>query len=116
VALTLYMDEQVQRSITRGLRARGVRVITAQEDNHATTPDDVVLDRAGELGCVVFTRDDDFLREATSRVRAGVSFAGVIYAHQLAVSIGDCIRDLELIALATDAVEYRDRVEYLPLR
>ena len=30
------------------------------------------------------------------RQRSGVSFHGVIYAHQLRVSIGACIRDLEI--------------------
>ena len=109
------MDEQVPGPITRALRTRGVDVITAQEDGHGATPDPRVLDRASELSRVVFTRDDDFLREATRRLRSGDSFFGVIYAHQMGPSVGQCISDLELIAFATEAEEYRNRVEYLPL-
>ena len=63
----------------------------------------------------MFTRDDDFLREATRRLRVRESFLGVIYTHQIGLSIGECIQELELIAFATETEEYRNRVEYLPL-
>ena len=36
--------------------------------------------------------------DAVRRQRVGLSFAGVIYAHQLHVTLGQCIADLELIA------------------
>ena len=42
----------------------------------------------------------DLLVEATSRKASGRSFAGVVYAHQLRVTIGGCIHDLEIIAKA----------------
>ena len=115
MSVKLYMDEQVQGQITRALRARGVDVITVQEDGRDGAEDPDVLDRAGALGRVVFTRDDDFLREATRRQRAAESFGGVVYAYQLGPSIADCIRDLELIAVAGEPDEFEDRVQYLPL-
>lgn len=40
----LYMDENVRGAITRGLRRRGVDVVTAWEDGRAATPDPDVLD------------------------------------------------------------------------
>jgi hypothetical protein len=43
------------------------------------------------------------------------SFAGLIYGHQLDLSIGQAVRDLELIAAAYDPDDIRDRVEYIPL-
>ena len=43
-------------------------------------------------------------------------FAGVIYAHQLNITVGECIGDLELIALATDPEEWTYRLMYLPLK
>ena len=45
---------------------------------------------------------------------AGEFFAGLIFAHQ-DVPTRVCIDDLALIATACDAVEYLNRVEYLPL-
>ncbi len=44
-----------------------------------------------------------------------MAFAGVVYAHQLRVSIGQCAADLELIAKATDPDEWTNRVMFLPL-
>ena len=55
------------------LRLRGLDVLTAQEDGAATMDDPVLLDRAIALGRVVFTQDEDFLREADrERRRTGL--------------------------------------------
>jgi uncharacterized protein with PIN domain len=115
VSITLYMDVHVPRAITRALRTSGIDVLTAQEDSTTRYSDSKLLDRAADLGRVVFTRDEDFLVESARRQRGGIEFRGVIYAHQLRVSIGDCVRDLELICLASDAEEYRNHVQHLPL-
>lgn len=109
------MDVHVRRAITEALRLRGVEVLTAQEDGTARLTDPELLDRAMQVGRVLFSPDEDLLVEATRRQRMGESFAGVVYAHQLRVTIGRCIQDLELIAKATDAADWRNRVEYLPL-
>jgi hypothetical protein len=42
-------------------------------------------------------------------------FSGVLYAHQRQITIGDCVRDLQLIAEAADPEDLANRVEYLPL-
>jgi len=68
-----------------------------------------------KLGRALFTRDYDLLQEATKRQRSGVRFSGVIYAHQLRVSIGGSIRDLEIIAKAGEPEDIENRVEFLPL-
>lgn len=115
MALKLYMDHHVPRAITIGLRMRSVDVITAHEDAAANLADSALLDRAGKLGRVLFTQDDDLVVEAVRRQRDVVSFSGVIYAHQLRTSIGRCIQDLELIASAGEAEDMADRIEFLPL-
>jgi len=109
------MDVHVRRAITQGLRLRGGEVLTAQEDDTARLPDSALLDRATQQGRVLFSQDEDLLAEATRRQRVGESFSGVVYAHQLRVTIGRCIQDLELIAKATDPADWRNRVEYPPL-
>src|SRR3972149_5006234 len=100
MSLALYMDEHVKRAVTLALRARGIDVLTAQEDDRRGRPDPELLDRALELNRVMFSQDEDLLAEATDRQRAGVAFTGVIYAHQLNIGIGQCVRDLELLAKA----------------
>ena len=110
------MDVHVPAPITRALLVRGVDVLTAQTDGTTRLDDADLLDRAGELGRVMFSRDEDFLAEATARQRSGKSFAGVIYAHQLRVTIGQCVHDLELIAKCSEPADFTNRVEHLPLR
>jgi hypothetical protein len=109
------MDVHVRRAITEALRLRGVDVLTAQEDGAARLADPALLDRARQRGRVLFSQDEDLLAEATRRQRMGEPFVGVVYAHQLRVNIGRCIQDLELIAKATDAADWQNWVEYLPL-
>ena len=41
------------------------------------------------------------------------AFAGIIYARQL-TAVGECIRDLEIIAKASDPEDSANRVEYIP--
>ncbi len=55
------------------------------------------------------------IREATRLQQEGVAFAGVVYAHQLRVPIGACIRDLELIANAGELEGIDNKILYLLL-
>jgi predicted nuclease of predicted toxin-antitoxin system len=116
MGLSYYFDVHVRRAVAVGLRLRGVDVLTAQEDGRGELDDAELMDRALELGRVVFTQDRDFLIEADRRQVSGEAFAGVIYAHQLKVTIGQCVADLELIASIYEPAEMADRVEYLPLK
>lgn len=113
--LRLYMDHHVPRAITNGLRLRGVDVLTAYEDGTSELEDPDLLDRAASLGRVLFTQDDDLLVEATKRQQSGVTFHGVVYAHQLRASIGQCVQDLELIATAGSDEDVVNRIIFLPL-
>ena len=65
--VTLYMDVNVRQAVTDGLRLRGVEVLTAQEDGSRELEDDALLDRATELGYILFTQDEDLLRESAQR-------------------------------------------------
>jgi Domain of unknown function (DUF5615) len=115
LALLLYFDHNVRRPVWEGLRLRGVDVLTAFEDRSHTLEDPELLDRATSLGRVLFSQDDDLLTEAARRQRAGIAFAGVIYAHQRSLSIGECITQLELVAKVSDPEELWGRVLFLPL-
>ena len=112
--IAFYMDENVNGAITRGLRRRGVDVVTAQGDIPRGTPDDLVLARATQLGRVLFSQDEDLLREAALCQRVATPFAGVIFAPQ-SLPVGRCVEDLEIIAAAGSPVEFANAVRYLPL-
>lgn len=115
MSLSLYMDHHVDVAITRGLRRRGVTVLTAEEDGTKQLADPLLLDRAMALGYVLFTQDADLLAEAARRQASGEPFAGVVYTHQQGISIGRCVQDLELMAKVLDPVDMMNRVVYLPI-
>ena len=115
MTIALYMDEQVPLPITIGLRLRDVDVLTVQEDGRSGVIDTILLDRATELQRVMFSQDEDFLTEANRRQVEGINFSGVIYAHQLAVPIGVCVRDLEILAKVSNPEDCANCVQYLPL-
>jgi hypothetical protein len=59
------------------------------------------MERATELGRVLVSQDEDLLREGARWLREHKDFSGIIYAHQLRVTIGQMVEDLVLIATAT---------------
>ncbi len=81
MSVAFYMDEHVPFAITTGLILRGVDVLTVQDDEHQKADDPVLLDRAMALKRIIFTQDEDFLRQAQRRQTAGDAFAGVVYAQ-----------------------------------
>jgi hypothetical protein len=94
---------------------RGVSVLQAFGDGHDRAEDEQLLLRAATLGRVLFTQDEDLLALAHRFQNESRYFAGVVYAHQMRVSIGKCIADLEIISQASSAEEMANRVEFLPL-
>ena len=110
------MDVHVPRQMTRALRKLGVEATTAQEDGTARWNDSDLIDRATGLDRVLISQDEDMLVEAARRQSQGVVFTGVIYAPQLALTIGKFIGDLELLAKAGAPADFTNAVQYLPLR
>lgn len=115
MAISLYMDHHVPKAITTALRLRDVDVLTAYEDGADQLDDAHLLQRANELKRALFTQDDDLLEEAAKCHRAGRTFSGVIYAHQMPVTIGICVQDLEIIAKGDDEKDMENQVIFLPL-
>lgn len=114
MTISLYMDVHIPQAITDQLRRRGVDVLTAIEDDSAELPDDELLERANELGRVLFTQDIRFKALAEDWQRQGRPFAGLIFGHQLGGTIGQFVKDLEIIALASESDEWFNTVEHLP--
>lgn len=114
MTVLLYMDHHVKAAITDGLRRRGVDVLTCLEDGTDQADDEQILQRASQLGRAEFTQDDDFLVLADKWLKQGREFAGVIFAEQLGITIGQAIRDLELIAKVLEHSDIQNRIEFLP--
>ena len=113
--IRLYMNHNVRGPVTQGLRRRSVDVLTAFEDGSHELDDPPLLDRAGSLGRVLFSTDDDLLQEAVRRQRSGEPFGGVIYVHQNRLTVGETVAELELVARCTEPEELENSILFLPL-
>ena len=111
----LYFDVHVPAAIAAQLRRRGVDVLTAQEDETTELKDHELLARSTALGRLLFTQDIRFKAMAESWQRDGRAFTGLVFGHQLHGSIGQYVRDLEIIAKATESTDWPSQVEQLPL-
>jgi hypothetical protein len=108
------MDVHIPQAITDQLRARGVDVLTAIEDGADQLPDDELLERARSVGRPLFTHDIRFKALAEDWQRQGRPFAGLMFGHQRGGTIGQYVRDLELIAKGSEPIDWLNTVEYLP--
>jgi len=115
MSLRYYMDQHVHERIAYGLRRRGIDVLTAHEDDNAATPDELLLARATELERVIFSQDKDFLRIGSQWQQNERPFAGIIYAHQLHITIGQAVRDLEFMSQVLEPEDMLNKVEFIPL-
>lgn len=106
--IRFYTDEHVARAVVRGLRERGVDVLSVPEVGMMGASDEEHLALARREGRVLFTQDTDFLRLAA----AGVPHAGIVYAAQH-TAVGRIIPGLMLIYQLLSAQEMRGHIEFL---
>ena len=106
--IKLYTDEHVSKAVVKGLRQRGVDVLTVAEAGMLGASDEEHLAFARRQERVLFTQDEDFLRLHAS----GAEHAGLVYAHQQ-TPVGATIRGLVLIHEALAPHEMRDHLEYI---
>jgi uncharacterized protein with PIN domain len=106
--IKFYTDENVPNAVARGLRLRGIDVLTTNEADLLGASDEEHLALALRDGRVILTQDADFLRLHAG----GVDHAGIAYARQQ-LSIGDLIRGLILIYQVLDADDMKNHIEFL---
>ena len=103
-----YTDEHVAKAVVKGLRTRGVNVLTCQEAGMLEALDEEHLDLASRQGRVVFTQDDDFLKLHAK----GIEHSGIVYSRQ-GTKIGDIVRGLMLVYQVLDAEDMVNHVEFI---
>ena len=106
--IKFYTDEHVSKAVVRGLRQRGVDVLTVFEAGLLGASDQDHLRKARAESRVVFTQDEDILRLAAS----STEHAGVVYVPQH-TPIGEIIYGLMLIYQVLEPEDMEGHVEYL---
>ncbi|MES1245089.1 MAG: DUF5615 family PIN-like protein [Acidobacteriota bacterium] len=106
--IRFYTDEHVHRAVIKGLRLRGVDVLSVPDAALLGASDEEHLSRARSEGRVLFTQDDDFLRLAAE----GHPHEGIVYASQH-TSVGEIVHGLMLIFQVLEPDDMRDHIEFL---
>ncbi|RME90970.1 MAG: hypothetical protein D6770_01375 [Anaerolineae bacterium] len=102
------MDEHVPTAVSKGLRRRGVDVLTSQEAKMLSVPDREHLAFAANQSRVVVTQDADFLRLHAR----GAPHSGIVYAHQ-GMSVSRMIQGLMLLHQVLEPEDMVNHVEFL---
>ena len=103
-----YLDEHVAKAVAKGLKMRGVDVISVSDAGLLGATDEEHLARARKEGRTIFSQDDDFLRLHAS----GQNHSGIVYAHQ-GKAIGEIISRLMLIHQILSVEDMKNHIEYL---
>jgi uncharacterized protein with PIN domain len=109
MSLPLLCDEHIPSSVIKGLRRRGVDVVSIQDLDLFSEEDEKIIDKAHEQERIIYTRDDDFLK-IHSR---GYSHRGIIYHHPLSYSIGEAIQKLEIFCQIVSCEEMKGKIKFL---
>ena len=109
------MDVHIPAAISEGLRRHHLDVLISQDDGTREVDDTALLQRATDLGRLLFSQDQDLLRIARQWQSTGRSFTGLVFAAQQGTSIGQCIEDLELLVQCCTEDEVASQVIFLPL-
>jgi hypothetical protein len=107
--IRFFFDQHIPSAVARGLRRRGVDVLTAQEVSRCGLPDPDQLQFATAEQRVVMTFDPDYLALHTN----GVAHAGIAWCPATKYPIGQLIQLLFLLHGVTDRDAMRNCVEYL---
>ena len=111
--MKIYCDENIESAIVEGLRRRGIEVVSVRDTGDLGKSDEYHLKRASELEAVILTHDVDFLRMAHQWQQGGKEHKGILYAHPLDLSLGECIRLVELVTQVLTEGEMKNHIEFL---
>ena len=111
--IRIYTDESVDVAIAHGLQRRGIEAFSARDRDKLGLTDEEQLALANEEKCTIFTHDTDFLRIVAQWIHDGRTHHGVIYCHQNAHGIGDCVRSLKILVTVLTQEDMIDHIEFL---
>jgi hypothetical protein len=116
--MRLLADENFNGSILRGLKRNVPELdIVRVQDTPLYKADDIaVLEFAARENRILLTHDVNTMnKHAYDRVNAALPLPGVFQVPS-ELPIGQAIEELTLICLATDQLDWADKVTHLPLK
>lgn len=104
----------MSHALVRGLRARGVDVVTALEEGMIERDDDEHLEFAAKIERLLYSFNvGDFYSLHRRYLSEGKEHAGLILTRQQQFTIGEQLRRLLRLIAKVPAEEMKSRVEFL---
>lgn len=110
--LRFYLDENVHLEVFHQLVVSGIDAVSAHGLDRLGAEDVDHLRHATELGRVLCTHDQDFLRLAAE----GIPHAGIAFLPQARGGVGEWVRGLRSLHARLNAEAASGRVFFLPLQ
>lgn len=107
--IRFYLDENLDLAIAEQLKRRGIDVVTVRDVGRLGNSDVNHLKRATEMGQVLCTQDDDFLRMAAE----GMEHAGIVFHRHHRANVGVWVRALVDLHTFVTAKEMVNHVEFV---
>jgi hypothetical protein len=111
--LRFFFDECADEDVAKGLRRRGIDVLTTSEAGRKAFSDTDQLEFVRRTGRVIYTTDPHYLVMVAKWLENGIEFPGVVYHAQGALTKGEAIRSLLLVNEVYDPPDMVNRVEFL---
>jgi hypothetical protein len=115
--LRFLTDEDFDGRLTRALLARvpGLDLVRVQDVGLTHVPDPDILAWAAAEDRIVLTHDRNTMTGfASARVNAGLPLPGLFVVDRQA-STGRILNDLEVMAVASEMDDWRNRIVFVPL-
>jgi hypothetical protein len=110
--IKFYLDENIDKSVTEQLLLWGVDAVSVHSLDLRGETDVNHLQRAFEMGRVLCTHDQDFIRLATETT----SHAGIAFAQHYQASIGGWVRALRSLHAQSTAEQLQGNLIFVSLK
>lgn len=113
--IRLYIDEDsMHHALVQALKARGVDVVTAFDEQMIAHSDAAHLSHAAHLGRSLYSFNvRDYLQLHSEYMQEEKHHAGIILARQQRHAIGEQVRRLLHLLAVKSAGQMRDSIEFL---
>jgi hypothetical protein len=107
-------EDASEQAVVRGLRERGIDVVTTADAGHLGSTDSEQLAHAAEHGRTIYTFNvGDFARLHAQYQARGLSHAGITVVPDQRYSVGEKIRRVARLVRTSSAESLVDRIVYL---
>jgi hypothetical protein len=110
--ISFYLDENINPEIAKQLKRNGIDAITVRDLDELGDSDLNHLKRAHQMGHVLCTHDQDYLRMNAE----GIEHSGIAFGEQYQADVGGWVKALKNLHATKTAEEMIGQVRFLSVK